>query len=1132
MASSSHLFSRMRAIGRGFLLCLLLPVCLLCGAAVGSFSLLCTFRPEIVSVKVQELLCASTGLPWQIKGDIAFTLDPFPGVSVGDVRILAASMDQAGLSEPALPFVEVESARLYLDIASMLRFSPRVRLVVLDRPTINLAYDQHKRPLWLPLPEGCEISPSEPLSTEAPLLPEAPPLPLPGTSPVEAEDSLMDILGFVYAESSGPLLPLRIRHGLINVYLGEKEPILSLTKLEARISPRFSERLRASAHFSLPAAGLEADLLLDARLGTRDTLPAGQLSATLSITPPGSRAVSGEFSTRFVWREAGREVLLPDFFMVAEGDSLSGDLRIDLQELNCTGKVNIHQLSLPRWFGFGRSLPPGLQHPLHSLLGSFDLHVDATRAEARNLRGMAGPLMIKGFVGAPDLSAPVVVVDLDLDKANLDVFFPFLAMVGKYVPDPVAPTFTHPPLAPFPADPAALPAPETGIEVGYDVTVRVARPSVHDVDGGALKVLVQPVTVKGTAKTRVSFSGTGLLEGKVDGTLDIDERSVMMQYAVHGLKLGLLPENRQNSVRIAGALSGTCDITVPLSPEGNWQDDWELKANAGIKGCAITGQYGGVPWRLYAASAKASGKGSIHSVRRNGVRIGGLWALSAQGIKTSWYPGGNDAISGKFNGALHWPPIEDAPPPESPRILRTIERRGVERIAGKLDLSGSLIIPLGSWRPPLTGKLSGELDWLLYEESVALRHSVFTGFGSIVTGTSLVDYSGSVVSVQSSLDCKIHPRELLPAWGIDFPGDVHPPKLLIGKASLAATPDSLLIDKLKLQLDGAPLSGSIAWKNTATPAARKAKKPGYDAGLWTLRLTAGHLNLGNFLPSSSRQQAHKVKKAPTTPPGPPWNLEALKSLSLDAKLILHNAKWGELEFADTLATATLQRNRFSLHMETSDFYDGKSTVLLQGTIIPESSRIILRKGLLHMQKVALNKLLYAYTGDTLYGGTADVVADLSGTLQRGGDIPAKLSGIWRLSITDGLYPTFFGDKNSTLRNTFSTAGADGLLDKGVLRWKNFRLQGAMVDMYGDGWIDLRSKDMDIMVNVTVAKVPTVPVRFYGNASAPLMRVRGVDVMLETMKAAGSTVLNLLQGVLELPGRAISGIGSLFSSDDD
>lgn len=184
-----------------------------------------------------------------------------------------------------------------------------------------------------------------------------------------------------------------------------------------------------------------------------------------------------------------------------------------------------------------------------------------------------------------------------------------------------------------------------------------------------------------------------------------------------------------------------------------------------------------------------------------------------------------------------------------------------------------------------------------------------------------------------------------------------------------------------------------------------------------------------------------------------------------------------------------------------------------------------------MEGVNFGKLLADYSGEKQYGGRADLMADLSGTMSSDADIPAKLSGVWSLSVKDGLYPAFLSGADSTLRNTFSLASSSGPLDKGVIRTDNFTLSGPMVDMSGAGWYDLNLKTYDFQVSATFAKVPTVPMRFYGNASEHRMNVRGVDMVVETVQAAGSTVFGLVKGVLSLPAYAIRGIGNLIGGSD-
>lgn len=1141
-----------RRFFRILLLWVLLPICLLTVAGVGSLYLLCTYKPEIVTSSVQYHLRAATGLPWRIRGAIRPALWPYPGVSAADVRIAAATTGQEAAADPARPLMHAKNVLIYLDPVSLLKWRPVFQRIELVEPAINLAHDAAGRPLWF-APDTPDAGERTPART-----PEGPPDRAPGNAPAvdidetpapgdTPENALGDSSAAAPAESSGTtsaerleraaaticalppslLQPVSIRNGSFVSWTQEGEKLLSFTGVDARFLPDEEDNFTASAAFELPGADLVVHFSIAARVGCEGIPARGRVNGDIAMTPPGSRPLTARFASSAVWLDTGKDVRLPDFYIEAEGDTLSAGLTADLSLARCVGKVSIGRLSLTRWFGFGRVLPPGLRETLHHLTGSFDLLLDATRAEAHNLEATAGALSVKGYVGTPDFSAPVVVVDVALDRAELDPVFPFLAAVGRYVPEPQPPVFDHPPLAPYPDDPDA-PVPgasgenapgkdasdEDGISVSYDIAIRVARPRVHDVDGGPLLVTVLPATVKGVEKTRVGIDANDLLEGSVKGWLDIDENSIMMHYDAKGMELALLPENRDNTVRIAGKVTGACDMELPFLANGDIADDWKLDVNAHIDGCAVTGFYHKAPWQLYADRAAVSGKGSIFAVLEKGVRIEGNWNIGVQGVNTTWHPKGNDKLGGLFTGGLFWPPIKGGPPP-SGQGRRSMERKGVEQIKGALNLDGSLIVPLGSLRVPLTGKLATALDWRLYDDVIRLEGAKFNGMGSYSQGGVAVDFSGAEVVVTADSSFKINPRELLGHWKMLPPPSVTAPRVLTGRMDIEGKNRALAFRNIKVEADGAPVTGQISWQET--PPGGEAS----DAGHWIFRLSAAHFDLDTLLPPDPPGKPVTMRSQE------PWKLKALKDLSIDAQITLARARRNKLSFTDTKVTAALQRDRFSVHCESRNFYDGTAVLLFQGTVVPDRSQVTLRKGLMQLERVNFGKLLRDYTGDQQYGGSADLLADYTGTMSCDADIPAKLSGVWNLSITDGLYPAFLSGDNSTLRNTFSRASASGPLEKGIIRTRNFILNGPMVDMAGDGWYDLTHNTYDIEVSATFAKVPTVPMRFYGNATEHRMTVSGVEMVVETMQAAGSTVFELVKGVLSLPAYAVQGIGSLF-----
>ena len=1105
---------------RGVLLWGLLPLLLIIFAGLSSLYAICLYKPELVIAFVQRHLHEGTGMPWRIKGSIRPVAIPHPGLVVSEVSLMAATREQSRYADTARPLAHVARLSLYVDPASLSRLAPRFHLIELVDPAINLVYDRHGRPLWLPLPD-----PDVPGDSVISELPD-----VPGPGP-EAEEPVAGDSGEalrrvadIFTLPPQAMQPVLIRNGSFRSYAEDGRLLLSFSGIDGFFEPGAPEdNIHLSTAFALPAAGLALTVSLAARVGCGGIPARGRLSGRLDMTPPGSRTLSGEFGSGFLWRKDGRYVDLPGFGLTAEGDAVSADLTIDLAEAKCTGTVRIHNLSLPRWFDFARSLPPGLSQALDSLVGEFDLRLDLYGAEARNLRGTVGGLPVSGYVGAPNFSTPVITVDLDLDEADLDVIFPFLAVAGALIPDPEAPVFDHPPLVPYPSDPAApsrqgKPGGE-GREVSYDVTVRVARSTIHAVDGGLLEVRVFPAMAEGAEKVRVAFNAPSILEGSLDGRLDIDKQAILMYYNVRGLELRLLPENQGSSVTFGGKISGICEIDVPLLGGGHLADDWTIRINAEIRNCEILGHDPGSKWRLFAGTVRAKGQGEIYAAQDRGISITGLWDIAAAGITTSWFPRGDDAITGVFNGGLHWPPMRELPgdPPAGCPDLPAgrpdlIEKRGIDKVAGSLDLSGSLIVPLGSFLGPLTGRMQAFLDWRLHGESLALRDIVYEGFGSYAQGSVDIDFSGSDTRIASEVNGQFNVPEVFEAWGAT-PSWVELPQRITGRTAISSAGGSLRFDAIRVSVDGAPVNGDIFWQASSESGA---------AGLWTLRLTANNLDLDKYFPP-----------APDLPPGQrppppspePWDLSFLEGLGIDAQIMLPNARKDNLSFGRSRVVAVLQRDRFSVQAESAAFYGGRATVVLQGAVESASSQIILRQGLLQVENADLGEILYDFSQDTSLGGNATLVVNATGAMRSNADIPRALSGIWDLRIVDGLYPAFIGGE--TLRNTFSSASASGVLERGVLRSRNFSLTGIMLEMNGGGWFDLASKDYDVEVSVTFARVPTIPVRFFGSVYEPRMRVRGVDMVTETVQQAGGTVFGLLRGVLLLPAHAVVGVTELF-----
>ena len=1108
------------------------PALALFFAAAAGLYLVCTFKSELITSALEQQLRSTTGLPWQIRGELKPKFLPYPGIIVHNVRILAASTEQELASRDFPPLVSVERLHVLLDFPALLTGSVQLHLVELEHADITFAYDKNGNPLWIPLhpagepePEGAldagPVGPGPAASTAASgtaapksasetAEDEQPPASGGRISPQEQTRQAVQSLNDYFARDDHEYLPkLRIRGGTFTLLDREGRVDLSLQDLDMRFRPDEPERLlEYDAAFLLPPAGLEARFSCTMALELEPAVALkGRLEGRLSMEPPGSRAATGRFGSSVLWDGGSPLISLPDFHFEAEGDSLSAELALDLVEEAYHGSVQVHTLSLPRWFKFGRNLPPGLQEPLHTLSGSMDVYGTDHMVEGRNMRFIAGGLEVLGSISCPDYAAPEVLVDLSIESANLDLVLPFLSAPGTVVPEPVEPKFSMSYLVPYPGL-----AEDEGPDVGYDVRIHVARPLVHQLTPGPLEVRVFPLTDQPQpTPTRITFTDNELLEGKINGWLDVTRGKVKMHYELDKVRILDLPENKGNSVTVDGRVSGVADMDIDVDADGHWANNWQMDMNAVVNNLKIMGGKGDSAWWITFGTASAKGKGPIYTVRREGMSISGNWDLALGNVHSSWHPKGKDTITGTFAGALAWLPVK---PEEENNMYR---RRGVERVFGDIAATGQLIVPLASERVPVKGKMSGKATWNLHTDTMDLDEMAFDGLGSFVGGSVHIDTAGKEVKIAAPVNFKLAPRVLLNAWDLLPSGGVQMPATFTGTASVSSEGTTVVFDQIKAQVDGDPIEGRITGSG-GQHVPGSGSKDGEKGSHWIFRLNSSRLNLDTFFPPATPEEK---KKAPSREP---WNLSFLSNLSIDAELTAAKAKFHGANLVGTKIVAALQRGRFSLQVLTSDFYGGSSTLLAQGTFVPERSQMNLSRILGEMKSFSLGRALQDLTEDNSYGGNSDIIFDLSGTMQSNADLYAGLSGIWSMKITDGVYPAFVGSETAGLRNTFSHASSSGVMEKGVIKSENFQLKGMMVDMYGKGWVDLVQDVMDLELYVTLAKVPTFPVRLSGDLHSPSMTLRGAHMVVHTAQAAGSTIFGLIRGVLELPGRAVRAIG--------
>lgn len=1208
---------------------------LLCVLTFGAAYIFCYWKNDTLTRYIVATLERNTGFSWRVQGEVRPSLIP-PGIAVGRIALVSLS-ERTRKTKTQAPLIMVERLVLEPDMRALLRGELLLQLVQVEKPVVRFSSFQRGAPAsnaTVPaagtpnataaiaentrknaLPDQ-ETTEAEPQETS---LPEAEEVHSPEENAAEAlHQAARVVRQLLNPANMGKLPELHVQGGKIFYDSGSAQG-MDFQELRITLQPRNNTpSVALSGRFTLPGEALEVSLQLEATPGTGEELVRATVQTALSITPHGSRPLHASMATTAIWRGNGLELFLPDLQVEAEKDGITASILAQLHQGTAQGTVQVDNLSLPRWFVFGRNLPPALQQALHAIHGTFDVSAENNGIFTKNMRLYAGEIPVTGQLYVANLRKPAVEADLHLAYADADTLFPFLAAGSEPAQTPLEPTFDHPPLVPYPERPLA-PGEVAGelVDVGYDIRITGEQGKVHGLQGGSLFVRVHP---QHGLVTRVSFTVNNLANGTGSGFLDIDHHLVIMHFETQRTELAFLPENEGSSVQVGGLLSGVFTMGIDVN-DGTWAPDWRFTARAGVENFSV--KAGGGTWGLGSRTITATHEGKIHAVRKNGIRIEGNWNAAATGFAGSWNPGGNDNLTLALNGAVAWPPKGDTPNPA--------QQGGIQSVSGAVQANGVCTVRLGRLLTPLAGKLHGTMAWNIHNDTFGLQNYEYTGLESSIKGSLQLDYSKDM-RANGEQQFSIGLRHLLSQWEL-LPGEgIILPERITGKTTVTLLNDTLALDPLQLEMNGGVFEGSVTnvseasqWRavsrltlpdkrgnlllNPTRFVFQETKRTGKPFSAikesyaqlspYSLRQAAQDIgftpNEGATAPAPQRQTgpkkiipappqvqkaaqsqkiaknakgspAKKTRPSPlragrsnralspsywildirgsllnldtfmrqnppgTTPPAPskePFDWSFLDDLNVDARLVMENVIFQKVQAKKSEMGLRLGSNKFAFQWESHNFYQGKSLFTGTGFFV-QPSQIGIESSTLHAQNFQLQPAMQDVAGQAGYGGEATLDFSLHGAMRSPADLPGGLSGVFALGINNGMYPAFMGSQSLGLRNTFSTANITGTMQNGVLHSQEFTLSGLMIDMAGNGWVDLQRRMLDITVNVTLARVPTLPVRFSGSFDAPTMSVNGVQMVLGTAEAAGGAVFSLIRGVLELPARAIMGVGSIMN----
>uniref|UniRef100_B8DNW5 Uncharacterized protein n=1 Tax=Nitratidesulfovibrio vulgaris (strain DSM 19637 / Miyazaki F) TaxID=883 RepID=B8DNW5_NITV9 len=753
------------------------------------------------------------------------------------------------------------------------------------------------------------------------------------------------------------------------------------------------------------------------------------------------------------------------------------------------GTATVRRLSLPRWFGFARDLPVGLQHALDALSGHLEFSLDRHGLRVPVLQAEVLGMPVHGSGGVADFAAPVIAIDVTGADIDVNRVMPELAGADPHPlvhAGPPAVEAAHGAQGAAPQG-GAIPSDEIP-DVGYDIRVRAEKAHGWKFDVGGLAFRCSP----SREGTLLEFTAASFYGGTAKALLDIVD-DYRLQFTAADVALARPAaivsgrESAAGKLALKAALRGQGHSLGAVA--ASMRGTLDARIDDGFLLVWRNGALERQPFTRFDLRGEATGQGLPGGKvpPRPPARLPwtGAWRAAMRTPSgTEWEATANGPLL--FDTATGLPVAADllpatlrlALPPALTDLDRTVEARFTGPVRFDFD----------------AGSLSSDR---LEAESLGARGSLSlsaTGMNKVAT------WAGTLSARFADPRATLRGLGLAP-WKMSD-GALRTADLSAGFHQSGNTFD---LTNVRLVLDGQPVAGTVSRISGQRP-------------LWRFSLHADAFDADRYLaPRTPDPVPGEPEPAPSNEP---LHHAWLRSFDADGRVSVGRGTFKQLRFDGFTAPILLRDGQLEVGPIASGFYGGT----LGGSIRATSGDALATRLVLDARDFELEPVGLRFAGKDYVGGKTLLVLDVQGPLRTELDMPAALSGTWAFEVRDGFYST--RGKSSTpeqSRTPFSEARASGYMRTGVLHNEDFTLNSLLLTMVGRGWVDLAKKRIDYTTDVSVVRVPTFPIRFHGDLSKPETSVRQTGIVTGTLGNLGSTVFDLLGGVIGMPLRVLEGL---------
>ncbi|MEZ0575182.1 AsmA-like C-terminal region-containing protein [Halodesulfovibrio aestuarii] len=767
------------------------------------------------------------------------------------------------------------------------------------------------------------------------------------------------------------------------------------------------------------------------------------------------------------------------------------------------GQAIVQDFSLPYWFGFTENLPTSLNHALDSIDGVIAIEMTKDHVWSDSLKAEVLGMPLEGVGGVKDFSNPVVFIDVAGEDIDVNRIFPEISMTPPDVlpkpSDDAPPIFRYTddePVqeakAPAKAGDEATDEATDELSVGYDIRVGAKRATAY---GFAINDLAFRCWPAPNLDTLTSYKIGKAYGGSVDSVMTIAD-DLRLQATITNVETTEISRILTGDSVITGIANGTADVRAKAHTVFGLVAGLGGKINAVFKNGYVKSLATKQPDGTLASSQNffdelkidLSGKSLMKEPDKAGNDLLYNWDLSVLFDKKD----SDDSYLTKIKGPI------------------VISAKRVLPVRGEnidLDMTWKGTMNVNTKAVPLTAHLVSKCTYNMETEDLSIRDGLFTfdsqSFKVQGDGKQFIsapEIKGSFVGDEFDLHPLLTSLNLL-RWQ---PRD----NTAFSRASLRGEFDlrkgRYALYNVVGYVDDSALKGSVLVNlNGAVPTVRA------DAELGDIMLTR------YFPPEDVDVRAKIFNKKP-------WKLEWLKEVDVKGSLKIASVRLDPVDAQELVTPIVIGGGEIQVGPLEAKLYNGTFSGEFKGVLKDKlESRLVA-----NVNGVDLALASKGAAGDDYLGGLGTGYIEATGQLASSYDILASLDGIWGISVKDGFFGFSKNKKGEVEKTTFASAISDGDIKQGIMSSDNTAVTSPFVDMRGGGKIDLPDRKIDYKVNVTYARIPTVPVTIVGSWDDPKVTVDGLSVVPRTFGKIGGGVFSILKDAVLIPFRAVDLLPSL------